>query len=434
MSKVSKQYLLKFHKHVEYKPISFSGTVKYIDFSVQNIYVTESDFFEVKFNDIFDNYVPTFRNRNDVIRWQSNPFKFYATQLNFAIFCATYGCGISLRHLTELPPLVSSVIKFHIYFTVRKILSKLECPLPGNKYFNETNNSFNITRLNEIRREFDIPKTFDFRFKKGRNLGKGDLFWFNGHGVYLVNYPYGGEYVFRSPQDQTPGHVEYLYNSQGKRGYMYFVLEYSDGLTQAGIEYLNDSIRNYVICILGCQVQTRSPILGNKSTSFDSQKQYLVLFEDSVNKNTHLSIPDSIARFQDYVTKARIHLNYVIGPNLYLISNDLNMKINSIQHYNNSILIASEDMDFGLNDINSHVHITPKNMDNAPVKKITKISTHQVVPGDTHVLSPSKSDKPQTASKTSHDNIKLAILGLGIILSGVIIYLKKSRPTASPDP
>ena len=41
-----------------------------------------------------------------------------------------------------------------------------------------------------------------------------------------------------------------------------FVLDKSEGFTQAGVERLNDSIRTYVWAILGAQAQTRSNILG----------------------------------------------------------------------------------------------------------------------------------------------------------------------------
>ena len=50
-----------------------------------------------------------------------------------------------------------------------------------------------------------------------------------------------------------------------------FVLDKSDGFTQAGVTRLNDSIRTYAWAILGSQAQTRSNILI-AGTGFDAQK------------------------------------------------------------------------------------------------------------------------------------------------------------------
>ena len=53
-----------------------------------------------------------------------------------------------------------------------------------------------------------------------------------------------------------------------------FVLDKSEGFTQAGVERLDDSIYTYVWAILGAQAQTRSNILKT-TTGFDAQKQFL---------------------------------------------------------------------------------------------------------------------------------------------------------------
>ena len=60
-----------------------------------------------------------------------------------------------------------------------------------------------------------------------------------------------------------------------------FILDKSEGFTQAGVECLNDSIRTYVWAILGAQAQTRSNILMT-GTGFDAQKQFLANVEDAI--------------------------------------------------------------------------------------------------------------------------------------------------------
>ena len=60
-----------------------------------------------------------------------------------------------------------------------------------------------------------------------------------------------------------------------------FVLDKSEGFTQAGVERLNDSIRKYVWPILGAQAQKRSYVLKT-GTGFDAQKQYQADIEDAI--------------------------------------------------------------------------------------------------------------------------------------------------------
>ena len=68
----------------------------------QEIYVTPSDKFKIKFRDIFTDTVITHRSSHESRRWLAGPnFEYYPQQLNFAFFCATTGCGVSQRILFE---------------------------------------------------------------------------------------------------------------------------------------------------------------------------------------------------------------------------------------------------------------------------------------------------------------------------------------------
>ena len=60
-----------------------------------------------------------------------------------------------------------------------------------------------------------------------------------------------------------------------------FILDKSNGLTQAGVELLNDLIRTYVWAILGSQAQTRTNIF-KAGTGFDAHKQFLADIEDAI--------------------------------------------------------------------------------------------------------------------------------------------------------
>ena len=68
----------------------------------QEIYVTPSDKFKIKFRDIISDTVITHRSSHESRRWLAGPnFEYYPQQLNFAFFCATTGCGVSRRILFE---------------------------------------------------------------------------------------------------------------------------------------------------------------------------------------------------------------------------------------------------------------------------------------------------------------------------------------------
>ena len=122
----------------------------------QEIYVTPSEKFKIKFRDIFTDTVITHRSSHESRRWLAGPnFEYWPQALNFAFFCATTGCGVSRRILIEdkmrdgkndltdselkIPPQVRSFFWFHVYFTVRRILFELggpqnSLPLPGTQH------------------------------------------------------------------------------------------------------------------------------------------------------------------------------------------------------------------------------------------------------------------------------------------------------------
>ena len=110
-----------------------------------------------------------------------------------------------------------------------------------------------------------------------------------------------------------------------------FVLNKSEGFTQAGVERLNDSIRTYVWAILGAQAQTRSNILKT-GTGLDAQKQFLADIEDAIA--SPVDIPSSISRYQKTLQYASTPLDFVFGIGLYLSPSDMAFHLGIIQGYN----------------------------------------------------------------------------------------------------
>jgi len=60
---------------------------------------------------------------------------FYQNQLNFAVWCATSDCGVSLEHLNTPHNLLLFVFKFYIYYQVWKLLQEMSCLLLGKFLF-----------------------------------------------------------------------------------------------------------------------------------------------------------------------------------------------------------------------------------------------------------------------------------------------------------
>ena len=116
---------------------------------IQDITVAEhdghSDSFQVKFPNVFTNY-PLGAMRVEDRRfkdWDHYKFTLWQTQLNFAVFCASSACGVSVEHMNAKEPMTRSVYRFHVYYHIRRISEILEIPLPYENSFNLYNNPYN---------------------------------------------------------------------------------------------------------------------------------------------------------------------------------------------------------------------------------------------------------------------------------------------------
>ena len=75
--------------------------------------------------------------------WNKAPLKLWQTQLNFAVWCASSACGVSSAHLNYTKhPMIRSVYCFHVSYYVRRILKKLQTPLPHKTGFNAADNPY----------------------------------------------------------------------------------------------------------------------------------------------------------------------------------------------------------------------------------------------------------------------------------------------------
>ena len=342
----------------------------------QEIYVTPSEKFKIKFRDIFTDTVITHRSSHESRRWLAGPnFEYFPQQLNFAFFCATTGCGVSRRILFEdkmrdgkndltdselkLPPQVRSFFWFHVYFTVRRILFELggvqnSLPLPGDTAFNQTENKYDIPSFERICAEFGISPNADFRFTKGDNHGLGSVFeYFTNSGYTKTPFKYPSKetkFEDEGGRASDGNLVPYIENTEARNQYEYFLGPVSHGLTSAGLSRINQSIESFCYAILGSQVDVRSFISGSQGSAIETQRQFLSMVEDAI-RNPDIS--KSVQRFQLAIESAKVRLDLTISPGLWLLPSKMVVNTESVVGYNNKLKKATTFMRIGVNsDLN----------------------------------------------------------------------------------
>ncbi len=364
-----------FPKEFTYNP-NANYVLKYSNdkFSLRRyqLFVNQKDYFIADLLNVFTNYPLTFINEEELNTWKAKcDMKYWQNQLNFVVYCTTFGCGVSLYdHLVnpKIPILTHSFFMFHFHYQTRKILAEMRCPIPTDKSFDAYNNYIDMTEFTKLCNEFNIDPNDDFRLKIEPNNGAGYMYNENNKKSSQQYDP--NNYSFEHPSGQI--YYEFFQKKYGARygqgfgpniyhvnkiaqdiddGWNRFILQKSIGFTRAGIERLNDSIRTYIYCILGAQVQARTAIIGQSGTSPDAQKQFIKNFEDAIY--AQLSIHESIERYQNAINNSHSKLDFAVGSGLYMIPSDMVMKIGSLENYNNNILIASDNMDFGVNNVNN---------------------------------------------------------------------------------
>ena len=113
------------------------------------IYVMPDQYFTTKLREIFQKTKLRHTSGTESKHWLGGlDMKYWPQQLNFVVFCATQGCGVSCEIFDNginLSPQIRAFYIFHVYFTVRRILYQLGgiqsiSALPGDPTFSQMNN------------------------------------------------------------------------------------------------------------------------------------------------------------------------------------------------------------------------------------------------------------------------------------------------------
>ena len=159
-------------------------------------------------------------------------------QQNFAVFCASSSCGVSVEHLNAKKPMIRSIYRFHVYYHIRRILKILEIPLPYENGFNQYNNLHNHEMFINVCGEYGVSNDL----MKSRNQ------------------KYFSTWQSRAWEMGKSG-ISYINENSFSR----WIIEKSEGLTMLGLQKLSESVRDYTYLILTSQTSTRGPIVGHEA-------------------------------------------------------------------------------------------------------------------------------------------------------------------------
>ena len=251
--------------------------------------------------------------------WNKAPLKLWQTQLNFAVLCASSACGVSSAHLNYTKHLmIRSVYHFHVYYHVRRILKRLQVPLPHETGFNAADNLYTESELLKICEDYRVPNDpMKYRDEK--------FYWTYQCGVHWPN-----DYI--GPDSMT-----------------HWIIEKSAGFTDVGLLRISESVRAYAYLILSSQASARSSIIGNSASSLTAQSAFLNNFENVVNRK--VDIQEDVKRYQETLSYASSKVDYNVGENLFMLPTDMELRIRSgTVGYNNKILVSDGKFNLGKNN------------------------------------------------------------------------------------
>ena len=267
---------------------------------------SHGDTFPARFPNIFVDYPLGQMCVGDKLwnNWNKAPMRLWQTQLNYTVFCASSACRVSSAHLSYTKhPMIRSVYCFNVYYHVRRILKKLQTPLPHETGFNVADNPYTESELFKICEDYGILND-PMRYRDEK------FYWTYQHGISWPNDCIGLDSMTQ------------------------WMIEKSVGFTDVGLLRILESVRAYAFLILSSQASARSSVVGNTASALTAQSTFLNNFENVVNRR--VDIRKDIERYQDTLSYASSKVDYSEGESIYMIPSDMNLKIRSgIVGYNN---------------------------------------------------------------------------------------------------
>ena len=331
------------------------------------IYVSPTDYFTTKFRKIFKAPKIKVTSSKYARPWIKGPnMSFWQQQLNFAVWCATTGCGVSREMLFDTQSYseqLRTFYQFHVYYTTRKILYEMggiqsKNALPDPPVFSEIRNPYDVASYKRICAEFNIDPSTDFRYTRGKNGGLGTVYiGATGLGAIATDYHYPDpdlalfddeRIMNRDDSNYKANGISFMRNDQGAENQLeHFVPDHANGLTPPGLGRINRSITAFGYCILGAQANTRSSIIGNLGTARNTQTDFLVLVDDSIRT---LTVSNEPVKYQNAIEATKVRLNFAVARGTLLLLARMIINTESVVGYNNNLRRATDDMKLGVNN------------------------------------------------------------------------------------
>ena len=214
--------------------------------------------------------------------------------------------------------MIRSVYRFHIYYHVRRILKKLQVPLPHETGFNAADNPYTESEFLKICEDYGVPND-PLRYRDEK------FYW-----TYQRGVGWPDDYI--GPDSMT-----------------WWIIEKLMGFTDVGLLSISESVRAYAYLILSSQASARSGIIGNTASAFTAQSAFLNNFENIVNRR--LDIQEDIKHYQNTLSYASSKVDYSVGEHLYMLSCEMTLKVRpGTVGYNNKILVSDGYFSLGKND------------------------------------------------------------------------------------
>ena len=266
--------------------------------------------------------------------------------------------------------MIRSVYRFHMYYHARRVLKRLQTPLPHETSFNAADNPYTESEFFKICEDYRVPNDpMKYRDEK--------FYWTYQHGVHW-------------PDDYI-----------GLDSMTLWIIEGSVGFTDVGLYKISESVRAYVYFILSSQASARSGIVGNTVSALTAQSAFLNNFENIVNRR--VDIREDIKHYQDTLSYASSKVDYSMGQGIYMLPSDMNLKIKTgTVGYNNKILVSDGNFSLGKND-EVNLTVPPGSGAQGPAIKSHKTNSLSQEPNFSH-------NEKQEPQPITHNDEKVAFV------------------------
>ena len=307
----------------------------------------------------------------------------YKNEPYFAMICgvyiASYLSVISLLNLENDSKLVTTFVRYHLYYQIRKFMRHPE-----------------LIDNYEVK---DVRKHIPVVYKEEESVGTdGD----------------GNRYVYRAA-------IEY-----SGTDYRSFISFHSDGLTEVGQKLFQESLESFNYCVLGAEARTRWSIVGKGAKSLQTQDVFRTIVDDTVVQNDTTIL---ISNMRKSIQTTNVVLNLAVVPNVILMPSNFIILSDKIEGYNNILTTATNEMKFGVNkDVN---YTKPKPKPNDVVNVDSDINSNNWGGGGPYVgngfldnlRSDSERDKTNRTAGRRLQGATSAQLSIVLVLSAVVGFV-----------